>query len=100
MAPPDPDGARKGPETTTPSVDEPTWSLMHYLAETSSLSREGKAAVAHLFERLEARLGRSWPGRLYAKRGHLFPELERAAKLTRFRRMSWLRLWYGTAWGG
>lgn len=26
--------------------------------------------------------------------------LERAAKLTRFRRMSWLRLWYGTAWGG
>jgi hypothetical protein len=26
--------------------------------------------------------------------------LERAAKLTRFQRMSWLRLWYGTAWGG
>ena len=74
MAPPDPDGARKGPETTIPSVDEPTWSLMHYLAETSSLSREGKAAVAHLFDRLEARLGRSWPRRLYAKRGHLFPE--------------------------
>ena len=47
---------------------------LHYLAETSSLSREGKAAVAHLFDRLEARLGRSWPRRLYAKRGHLFPE--------------------------
>jgi len=26
--------------------------------------------------------------------------LERAVKLTRFQRMSWLRLWYGTAWGG
>jgi hypothetical protein len=74
MAPPDPDGKQKGPETTITSVDEPTWRLMHHLAETSSMSREGKAAVAHLLDRLEARLGRSWPRRLYAKRGHLFPE--------------------------
>jgi hypothetical protein len=59
MAPPDPYGERKGPGTAIPSVDEPTWSLMHCLAETSSLSREGKDAVADVFDRLEARLGRS-----------------------------------------
>jgi hypothetical protein len=47
---------------------------MHYLAETSSLSPDGKKAVAHVLDRLEARLGRSWPRRLYNKRGRLFPE--------------------------
>src|SRR5674476_655229 len=75
MVPSEPDGERKGPRTVLPSVDGPTWSLMHYLAENSSLSRDGKAAVAHLLDRLEARLGRSWPRRVYAKCGRLFPEL-------------------------
>jgi hypothetical protein len=57
-----------------PSVDGPSWSVIHNLAENSSLSRDGKAAVAQLLDRLEARLGESWPRRLYAKRGHLHPE--------------------------
>ena len=47
---------------------------MHYLAETSSLNADGKAAVGEVLDRLEARLGRAWPRRLFVKVGHLFPE--------------------------
>ena len=74
MVPPDPGGARKGADVVIPSVDEPSWSVIHHLAENSSLSRDGKAAVAQLLDRLEARLGGSWPRRLHAKRGRLYPE--------------------------
>jgi len=73
--PPDLDAEHRGAHAEIPAVDEPTWSRMHHLAETSSLSTEGKKAVGHVLDRLEARLGRSWPRRLYSRRGHLFPEL-------------------------
>lgn len=64
-----------GPESGRSSEDEPTWNLLHHLAAESSLSRDGKSAVGQLLDRLEARLGRSWPRRLYSTRGHIFPEL-------------------------
>ena len=75
MAPPGPGSARKGADTVIPSVDLPSWSVIHHLAENSSLSRDGKAAVAQLLDRLEARLGGPWPRRLHDKRGRLYPEL-------------------------
>ena len=53
MVPPDPGSARKGADMVIPSVDGPSWSVIHHLAENSSLSRDGKAAVAQLPDRLE-----------------------------------------------
>jgi hypothetical protein len=57
------------------SLDLPTWQVLHHLAEASSLSDDGKAAVGHALDLLERRLGRAWPRRQFAKRGYLFPEL-------------------------
>jgi len=75
MLPPEPGSARKGADFGIPLVDGPSWGVIHNLAENSSLSRDGKAAVAHLLDRLEERLGASWLRRLYAKSGRLPPEL-------------------------
>lgn len=55
--------------------DVPTWELFHRLNEGSNLPPAGRAAVQTVLERLERRLGRSWPRRQFERQGWLPPEL-------------------------
>src|SRR5665647_3714114 len=45
------------------------------LRRTRVSAATAKTPQHNLLDRLEARLGGSWPRRLYAKRGRLYPEL-------------------------